>query len=57
MYWLKMKASFVQEVQLVGEGLAFEMPWFTQALQEGTFEHVYRLIDLAVAVSALHSCC
>lgn len=57
MYWLEMKAIFVQEVQLVGEGLAFEMPWFTQALHEGTFEHVYCLIDLAVAVSALHSCC
>ena len=52
-YWLKMRAILVQEVQLAGKGLAPGLPWFKQALHEGTFEHVYCLIDLAVAVSCI----
>ena len=41
----------VQEVQLVDKGVAPGLPWFTPALEGGTFQHVYCLINLAVAVS------
>ena len=45
--------SFVQEAQLAGKGVIPGMPWLTKALHEGTLEHVYRLLDLAVAVNCI----
>lgn len=50
---VQMRVFVVQEGQLASRGLAPGLPFFTQALHEGTLEHVCTLIDLALAVSCI----
>ena len=50
---VQMRVFVAQEGQLASRGLAPGLPFFTQALHEGTLEHVCTLTDLALAVSCI----